>query len=268
MDVLASDILPYKSVAVAAWFALFFLAERLVPSAVTSRDWFGDWPRLAKNGGLFAVNIGVSLLVVVPVTLWASGIGLGLRPGWWSGWTGLALDFLLLDFWLYWWHRANHVVPLLWRFHEVHHLDRFLDTTSAGRFHLGEVIASALVRAVVIVVLGVPFATVIAFETLILASAIFHHSNLRLPRWVEAPLSLVVITPSIHWVHHHAVRRDTDSNYGTVLSLWDRLFGSRSRTRRSSTMKIGTEGRSERDFPGLLASPFAARPGENETAER
>ena len=145
MDGFANAVLSYKGVAVAVWFAAFFVAERAAPAAVTERGWFGDWPRLAKNGGLFAINTGVSLLVVIPLTVWASGLTLGLRPAWWSGWTGFALDLLVLDFWLYWWHRANHVVPLLWRFHEVHHLDRFLDTTSAVRFHFGEVIVSALV---------------------------------------------------------------------------------------------------------------------------
>jgi sterol desaturase/sphingolipid hydroxylase (fatty acid hydroxylase superfamily) len=259
MDVFASNVLPYKGIVVTVWFALFFLGERLAPAATTARGWFGDWPRLLKNGGLFAINTGLSILIILPATVWAAGFTLGLRPDWWSGWTGFALDLLLLDFWIYWWHRANHNAGLLWRFHEVHHLDRFLDTSSAVRFHFGEVILSACVRAVVIVLWDIPFATVVAFEGLVLIAAIFQHSNLRLPRAFERALSFVIITPSIHWVHHHAVQRDTDSNYGTVLSLWDRAFGSLSPTERTPDMEIGTQGRAERDFPGLLANPVLSR---------
>jgi sterol desaturase/sphingolipid hydroxylase (fatty acid hydroxylase superfamily) len=93
----------------------------------------------------------------------------------------------------------------------------------------------------------------------VLFASIFQHSNLRLPRAFERPLSYLLITPSIHWVHHHAVQRDTDSNYGTVLSLWDRLFGSLSPTARTPTMEIGTQGRAERDFLGLLANPVTSQ---------
>jgi sterol desaturase/sphingolipid hydroxylase (fatty acid hydroxylase superfamily) len=148
------------------------------------------------------------------------------------------------------------VIPFLWRFHEVHHLDRFLDTTSALRFHFGEVLLSALARAGVILLLGFPFVSMVVFEVLVLAAAIFHHSNLRLPAGLERALSRVVITPSIHWVHHHARRIDTDSNYGTVFSFWDPLFGTRSAKRRDLAMPIGTEGRGEEDLPALLLHPF------------
>ena len=148
------------------------------------------------------------------------------------------------------------MVPVLWRFHEVHHLDRILDSTTAVRFHFGEVLLSAGARAAVIVLFGIPVASVLVFETLVLIASIFHHSNLRLPSGLEAALSRVVITPGIHWVHHHKVRRDTDSNYGTILSVWDPLFGSRSKTQRSLTMPIGVEGRREQPLPALLARPF------------
>src|SRR6185503_17911280 len=118
---------------------------------------------------------------------------------WWSGAAGLAADLLLLDLLIYWWHRANHVVPLLWRFHAVHHYDRFLDTTSAVRFHAGEVLLSAAARAVIIVLLAFPLRSVLAFEALVLLAALFPHANLRLPEPLERTLSRLVVTPSIHW---------------------------------------------------------------------
>jgi sterol desaturase/sphingolipid hydroxylase (fatty acid hydroxylase superfamily) len=176
---------------------------------------------------------------------------------------GLGLDLLLLDFWIYWWHRANHEIQLLWRFHSVHHLDQTLDTSSALRFHFGEVLLSACVRGLVIVVLDLPLASVLLFEAAVLASAIFHHSDARLPAGLEKALSRVIVTPSIHWVHHHALRADTDSNYGTIFSFWDPMFRSRSRTERRPDMPIGVEGMRDRSLPGLIATPLRppAAPG-------
>jgi len=259
-----------KGAIAAVWFALVFAAERLRPAAprpdAAAESWpprlpvprEGGWARLGRNLALWLVNTVLSPLVVLPLTAWAAGRGLdlGLRPPWWSGWGGLVADLLLLDVLIYWWHRANHRLPLLWRFHAVHHLDGFLDTTSALRFHFGEVLLSALARAAVIVALGIPLASVLAFEALLLAATIFHHSNLRLPAGLERALAGVIVTPSIHWVHHHAVRRDTDSNYATILSLWDPLFRSRSATPRTRDMKIGVEGQGEECLAALLSRPF------------
>jgi sterol desaturase/sphingolipid hydroxylase (fatty acid hydroxylase superfamily) len=239
---------------VGAWLALLLAAERLFPAIPFPPS--GRWSRPARNLAFLAISALVSLAVVVPVSKWAAGLALGLRPGWARGGAGLLFDLLLLDFLIYWWHRANHRLPFLWRFHEVHHLDRFLDVTTAVRFHFGEVILSALARAGVIALFAIPLSSVLAFEALVLAGAAFHHSNLRLPPAFERALSFIVVTPAIHWVHHHRVRRDTDSNYATVLSLWDRLFGSRSPTRRTPEMEIGVQGREEQDLAGLLLRPF------------
>jgi sterol desaturase/sphingolipid hydroxylase (fatty acid hydroxylase superfamily) len=232
--------------------ALVLTAERLFP-AVRVRD---SLTRLARNFGLAAINLVLSPLVVVPLSAFAAQWALAWRPLWWSGIPGLFLDLILLDGWIYLWHRLNHVVPALWRFHEVHHLDEHLDGSSALRFHFGEVLLSALVRAGVIFIFAIPLSSVVVFETLLLIVTVFHHSNLRLPATLEQALSLVMVTPSLHWVHHHAKREDTDSNYATVLSFWDLLFKSRSPNRRFPSMKIGVEGHS--DFPlfRLIVRPF------------
>jgi len=243
-----------KGGVVFVWFALFFVAERLAPAVQPVAP--TGLPRLGRNGAFWLINTLLSPLIVLPMTGWAVAHRLYVRPEWWSGWSGPVFDVLLLDFLIYWWHRANHEWPLLWRFHEVHHLDRFLDSTSAIRFHFGEVLLSAGARATVVLLLGFPFASIVLFESLLLCATIFHHSNLRLPAGVERALSIAVITPGIHWVHHHAARVDTDSNYGTLFSFWDRLFRTRSPTRRTPTMMIGVEGESERALPTLLARPF------------
>jgi sterol desaturase/sphingolipid hydroxylase (fatty acid hydroxylase superfamily) len=255
MEWLGHSLFAGKSLFVGIWFAALFAGERFYPADEKSHAIGSRGARLGRNLAFWAINIGVSLVIVLPVTAWASGHGLW-RPFWWKGWAGLALDILALDFFLYWWHRANHEIPFLWRFHSVHHLDQTLDTTTAVRFHFGEVLISAFARALVILVIGFPLPSVLFYEALILIAALFHHSNLKLPPEFERNLSRVIITPSIHWVHHHARKIDTDSNYGTVFSFWDRMFRSKSPTVRMAGMPIGVEGRAEEDLGALLMHPF------------
>ncbi|MBV9521179.1 MAG: sterol desaturase family protein [Alphaproteobacteria bacterium] len=249
-----------KGLVVALWLALLFAAERLHPAAMPAAEALPAWRRLGRNGGLWLVNVALSPLLVLPLSAAAAAHGLAWRPSWWGGAPGLVLDLLLLDLLIYWWHRANHRLPFLWRFHEIHHRDRFLDTTTALRFHFGEVLLSAAARAVAIVLLGFPLASILVFETVVLIGTIFHHSNLALPAAFEAALSRLVVTPSIHWVHHHRLRADTDSNYATLLSLWDPLFGSRSPHPRTPAMAIGAPGREELRLAKLLRLPFAHWP--------
>jgi len=244
-------ILLFKLLAFVVMVALFVL-ERVAPKVPQPRD----GKRLVRNLSLWGGNIVLSLIVIVPLTSLAASHGLGWRPAWWSGAAGLVFDLLLLDLWIYGWHRANHVVPFLWRFHRVHHRDQALDVSTAVRFHPGEVMLSALARAVVIVLLAMPLSTILLFEAMILAAAAFQHSNIRLSLAVDGFLAHVIITPGIHWVHHHDRRADTDSNYGTMLSVWDRLFSSLSPTQRSETMTLGVEGAKELPLAGLAVLPF------------
>ena len=102
--------------------------------------------RAAKNLALLLINAGLSPVLVIPLSAFAVTWAPHWRPDWA---TGVVIDLVVLDAWIYWWHRANHGLPMLWRFHEVHHLDEFLSVTSAIRFHFGEVILSAFVRAAV-----------------------------------------------------------------------------------------------------------------------
>ena len=249
-----SFVLQWKGPVVLGALVLFLVLGWMFPMARL----VGGIGRVLKNLSLAGVNAVLSWMVVVPVSAFAAQWALDWRPLWWTGWAGLVIDLLILDCWIYWWHRANHEIPFLWRFHEVHHLDETLDASSALRFHFGEVFLSSLVRAVVILLVGVPFVSVVVFETLLALSAIFHHSNVKLPLRLERSLSWVIVTPSIHWVHHHAIRRDTDSNYSAFLSVWDRLFGSRSGTVRTADMPIGVEGRRDRSLTGLLQRPLDA----------
>ena len=118
---------------------------------------------------------------------------------------------------------------------------------------------SAGFRAGVIIALDMPFASIVVFEALVLLAAVFHHSNLRLPAALERALGWLVVTPAIHWVHHHAVDRDTRSNYATILSLWDPLGGTRSATRRHEAMPIGLPEAGDQAVGALLLRPFRRR---------
>ena len=252
-------LLGYKVAIVGVWFALFFLAERLRPALTRPRQ--GKAARLASNIGLLAINSVLSPLIVVPSAAWAAGLGPEWRPAWLTGATGLLVDLILLDFLIYWWHRANHGIGFLWRFHQVHHLDRHLDTTSGLRFHFGEVLLSAGFRVGVIIALDIPITSVLAFETLLLLATLFHHSNIRLPAGLERAVSRVLVTPSIHRVHHHARTADTRSNLGSVFSFWDRLFATRSRTADRPDLEIGLQGEpSDLPLPALIVRPLIVRP--------
>jgi len=256
------DLIFAKTTLVGSGLAALFLIERLFPAARPGEPDPGEpsgmGHRLGRNLGLWVINLFSSPLAIVPLTAAATDHALTWRIAatpWWQGGVGLILDLLILDLFIYGWHRANHRWPFLWRFHQVHHRDRFLDVTSSLRFHFGEVLLSAMARAVFIVCMGIPLSSVVVFESVLLLAAAFHHSNIKLPPVFEALLSKAIVTPSIHWVHHHRLRRDTDSNYATVLSCWDVIFTSRSTSKRTSDMPIGVEGESELRLSDLLILP-------------
>jgi len=251
-------LITYKILIVVIWFLLIFLLERLFraaeyPEFLSSlkRRW-----RVIKNVSVSAINMVLSPLIIIPLTAFISLQFSSWRPEWMAHPAFFLVDLLLLDCFLYWWHRINHKLPFLWRFHEVHHLDEFLDSTTALRFHFGEVFISAIVRSVVIVALGIPLASVIIFEIFIVVFSVFNHSNIRLPAALENGLSKFIVTPSIHWVHHHAKRYDTDSNYATIFSFWDRVFLSFSPNSRRLNMPIGVEGKKDVSLVSLLLRPI------------
>lgn len=256
------NLLFAKTTLAGGWLAAFLIAERLFPATAPADpdrgEPLGRLHRLGRNLGLWIINLILSPLIIVPLTALAANHAVQWRAAiapWWQGGRGLILDLLILDLFIYGWHRANHRISFLWRFHQVHHRDRFLDVTSSLRFHFGEVILSALVRGGFIFGVGIPLSSVVVFEVLLLMAAAFHHSNIRLPPLLEKFLAKLIVTPSIHWVHHHRRRQDTDSNYATVLSWWDVIFASRSKTKRTTNMLIGVEGEPELRLTELIVLP-------------
>jgi sterol desaturase/sphingolipid hydroxylase (fatty acid hydroxylase superfamily) len=141
-------------------------------------------------------------------------------------WAHAVAAVLVLDCWTYWWHRWNHTVPLLWRFHRTHHSDPQMDVTTATRFHVGEIALSNTLRIPLILLSGVLIWELAVYESLALAVVMFHHANVGLPARLDRLLRLVLVTPAMHKVHHSRVPVETNSNYTSLLSVWDRLFAS------------------------------------------
>jgi sterol desaturase/sphingolipid hydroxylase (fatty acid hydroxylase superfamily) len=176
------------------------------------------------------------------------------------GWLEVAAACVLLDYTLYLWHVLTHRAPLLWRFHVVHHADLDLDATTALRFHFGELALSAPWRAAQILLIGVSPRALSAWQTLLMLSVMFHHSNVRLPVGLERGLSLLLVTPRMHGIHHSVVRGETDSNWSSGLTLWDRLHGTLRLDAARDEVDVGVPAyRDPRElsFADLLPMPFA-----------
>jgi sterol desaturase/sphingolipid hydroxylase (fatty acid hydroxylase superfamily)/rhodanese-related sulfurtransferase len=191
---------------------------------------------------------------------WAAANGVGLMnalspPGWIHAVGGI----LLLDSWTYWWHRFNHRSRFLWRFHRVHHSDPHMDVTTANRFHLGEMLASGLLRVPVIALIGAQFWEIALYELMLFSVVQFHHANIwvgdRADRW----LRMLIVTPAMHKVHHSVWQPETDSNYASLFSIWDRLFRSFRLNPAPKTIRLGLDDFSHSDqqtLGGMMAIPF------------
>ena len=228
------------AVPVGVVFVALFVAERVRPLRHPERPLFG---RLLVNGAISVLAFAAATVLVRPATLaalrWTSNAPFGLVHLVESSVAQFILAFLLMDLTFYWWHVANHRLTVLWRFHNVHHIDPDLDVSTAFRFHFGEVGLSAGFRVVQIAAIGLPLWMFAAYELVFQANTLFHHSNLRLPIRLERVLNLVLVTPRMHGIHHSHVRHETNSNYSVVFSWWDRLHRTATLGVRQADIVIG-----------------------------
>jgi sterol desaturase/sphingolipid hydroxylase (fatty acid hydroxylase superfamily) len=140
-------------------------------------------------------------------------------------WLEMGLAIVALDFIIYWQHQVFHAVPILWRFHMMHHSDLDLDVSSGVRFHPVEIVISTMVKVVSVLALGAAPLAVVLFEIVLNGTSLFNHSNVRMPVGLDRALRWVVVTPDMHRIHHSTDPRETNSNYGFNVPWWDRLFG-------------------------------------------
>jgi sterol desaturase/sphingolipid hydroxylase (fatty acid hydroxylase superfamily) len=210
-------------------FALFATLETLAPRRARRLSRKGRWFTNLSMVVLDTLALR-ALAIVLPLLAVGAAVDAG-RMGWglfnlidWPMWTEVLLAVLILDFSIWAQHLITHKVPLFWRFHRVHHADRDFDVTTALRFHPVEILASMLLKIGLVYLIGPQALAVVLFEVILNGTAMFNHSNLALPLWLDRAVRLVLVTPDMHRVHHSIHRHEHDSNYGFALSVWDRIF--------------------------------------------
>jgi len=212
--------------ALLGWFVALAIAEALSARA--------DVPR--SGDARLVTNFGLTIFVVLASTAFpmasvaASGLsersGVGLAYHVALPWAAvLALAIVAQTFASYWVHRAMHRAPLLWRIHRVHHADNAVDVSTSLRNHPLELLVTLPVSAFVTFLIGAPVSVVVAVQSIIVAAALWQHADIALPRGLDRALSRMIFTPRLHRLHHSPERAIHDSNFGELIVLWDRLFG-------------------------------------------
>lgn len=206
-------------------FAILFIMEgsRQLRKRVQPR-----WRRIFINFIVSLPAFTLLRLLLIPAMVW-----LAVQNEHWQfglnylyhlpAWAEAAIAFVILDYTNYLWHIINHRIPLLWRFHLVHHTDADLDVTTAIRFHFGEIIGSVFFRGAAVVLVGATPLLVLVYEIVFEACTQFHHSNIKLPLKLERALNKLMVTPRMHGIHHSVVHSETNANYSVIFSFWDRI---------------------------------------------
>ncbi len=221
------DIVLLKPIIYWGGIVLLLLLEQRIsyrPATVAKqRRWLTNIPLSIINGVVYHFIFTASILAVISQSE-AQRLGL-LNTVELPFWLHVFLGILILDFSIYLWHLLTHSVPLLWRFHRVHHSDMNMDVTTANRFHLGEFLVTGLLRLAIIYTFGIPLLAYILFEILINISIQFHHSSIKVPEAFERIWMLLFVPPALHRIHHSVKIRERDANYGVLFSIWDRMLG-------------------------------------------
>jgi sterol desaturase/sphingolipid hydroxylase (fatty acid hydroxylase superfamily) len=252
--------LPTPVIAVAV-FALLFVVERFFPLRKATRSLVR---RLFVNLAIsvFAFTAAVCFLqpAVQSALRWSAGKPFGFVHLVALPWPFLfVLSFLLMDLTFYYWHLANHRVPFLWRFHNVHHIDPDLDVSTAFRFHFGEIVLSTGFSLLQVSLIGPSAWAFAVYQLVFQAEVLFHHSNIRLPVGAERFLNVVLVTPRMHGIHHSQIQRENNSNFGTVFPWWDRLHRTLGVNIPQDEVVIGIPGytlREDNSFWNALLMPF------------
>lgn len=193
----------------------------------------------ALNALVSSILLAVSLAVLNYV-----------RPHW-QGLKGLveneiAAALLLIaiyDLWMYAWHRLNHAVAFFWRFHRFHHQDSEMDVTTGFRFHPLEIIFSEVIRVPILILLGMGAFEILLYNLLSFPIILMHHSNIALPTRLDVALSYFVPSPNVHRLHHSVNPAESNANFGSMLSIWDRLFGSFIWRENLTSLRLGVDAR-------------------------
>jgi sterol desaturase/sphingolipid hydroxylase (fatty acid hydroxylase superfamily) len=248
--------------------ALFLLWEFVLPSLRFS---YNKWRHAGVN--IFftlttaLVNLSLAFLLVISAHH-VSEIQFGLLhlvdlPIWLNAIIGLLLLDLIGAYFVHW---VEHKVPVLWRFHIIHHTDKHVDTTTANRHHPGESIVRLVFTILAIWISGASVGLVLLYQSLSVLLSQFNHANIKLPLWLDFVLRLVIVTPAMHRIHHHYKMPITDTNYGNIFSIWDRLFGTYIRVPESELV-FGLDTHFDKkdadDIGRMLKIPFSKKNPQN-----
>lgn len=215
--------------------------------------------RMATNFGLGLLNAIAASLTTVWLSKWLQqhstwqGLFHDIQPIWLVG----ILSILILDLYMYFWHRLMHTWPLAWRFHSIHHTDRSMNVSTAYRFHAVEVIASYFPKILLIWFLGIAIKPLLIYELAFIFVIVFHHSNWALGYGCDRILSYFIVTPNYHRIHHSQIVEETNSNYASLLTVWDKIFHSFRQRNDPENIKLGlTQAAKELNLISLLRISF------------
>ena len=249
-------------------FAVLATLEALMPRRARSQPRSTRW---VTNWSVTVLNTVTLRLMAFAMPLLAVGAAIDADAQGWGLFNVLALPFavelvlivLIFDFAIWLQHLITHKVPILWRLHRVHHADVDMDVTTAIRFHPVEIALSMLLKIGLVYLLGPAAVAIVIFEIILNGTAMFNHSNLALPGWLDRAIRKVLVTPDMHRVHHSVHRDEHDSNYGFALSVWDRLFGTyiAQPAAGHDAMQVGLEWQDDRPsrLGWSLALPFVRK---------
>jgi sterol desaturase/sphingolipid hydroxylase (fatty acid hydroxylase superfamily) len=226
MDDIVNLLKTFQPYAIAITFGAVYLAEHIIPQRREIIDHKHDVLNILV--GIFNFGIaagGGYFLQRWLIYISQSNFGL-LHLFGDKFWLKTTIGFILIDLFMYWWHRANHEIGFLWRFHRFHHKDEKLNSTSAVRFHFVELILSYLAKFCLFPLLGLNVAAVVLHAIVLFPVIVFHHSNVSISKSADHTVRLVFVSPRMHRIHHSKDVSETNSNYGSVFPYWDSLFGS------------------------------------------
>lgn len=217
-----------KLILLGTLYLLLFITEHYAPFF---KDRQQHIQHSARNLTLVAVNVLISTVIYIIILKqigdWTFQNKIGLLNFITLPTVYLfLLTFILIDLWQYIWHRLNHQATFLWKFHQVHHADKEMDASTGLRFHPIEIIYSNIARLAVIPIIGIQLDHLLVYEAILLPVILFHHSNINLSEHIDRWLRIITVTPHMHRLHHSDIKSETDSNYASVFSVWDRLFSS------------------------------------------
>jgi sterol desaturase/sphingolipid hydroxylase (fatty acid hydroxylase superfamily) len=217
----------HRSIILAGGIAFFWLLEYAVPLfQFNYKKIKHAWPNLFFTGTTVIINFALAF-ILLNISDWTVSNSFGILH-WFQFplWVSIILAVLLLDFFGAWLaHYVQHKIKVFWRLHLIHHTDNHVDTTTANRHHPGESIIRFVFTIFGVFILGAPIGMVLLYQSLSVVFSQFNHANIRLPKKLDTVLSFIIVSPDMHKVHHHLKLPYTDTNYGNIFSVWDRILG-------------------------------------------